>query len=150
MSFGKEIAGAQDAGQYAYFLTGSYLVRVTGLRDKKPDGYKKVAAFVAEFEIVESSNPDRPAGMQVSWFQPKSKNGYAGRVKRFFKAIEPALETATETDFGEYVDIAVSPAQPCVGMLLRVQCAKHTTQDGTVIDACTFSPVPAAAAAKAG
>lgn len=63
----KGIGEAEVSRKSTYLKDGVYLLKVKECRIKKMFG--KGDSFLAEFEIVESSNPDFKPGISTAWFQ---------------------------------------------------------------------------------
>lgn len=70
--------------------SASYTVKVSRIAQKtKAESFKGNESLIAELEIVASDNPQRPAGMLVSW-SPSDKGKfdyYREDVKRFLAAL---------------------------------------------------------------
>ena len=110
---GNAIAAANMAGtRYPLFLEGEYLLMVEKnlVTQRKP-------CFVAEFMIVQSSNPNRPPGTNAAWVQKLDDPDVAyPSIKRYAAC---ALGCATEqqllevgVNLGEMLNACADPEQP--------------------------------------
>ena len=148
MSMADKIANAEAFGVGTYLEPGLYLVEVQRLKEQV--GRFRSAgttAFIAELLIVESSNPVRPAGVGVSWYQGENKLGYDGRIKKFFHALFPDLVAMSAKDPKRYPAEFRSIYEGCVGtenlamgQRVRVQVTATTSQAGRAVNDHQWAP----------
>lgn len=108
-----------------YLLQGSYLLEVQRvlLKDNR-NGAKR---FIVETKILESSNGERPAGIQASWIQKLDQDAAKPNIKRFIMA---ATGCKADEVTGPAVDSIVGVGNPLRGTKVRVQCEQVTTSKG--------------------
>ncbi len=120
---GIESAVVQEGG--VYLEPGEYLLRVAACKEgtsRKGDEF-----FVAEFEVVESTNDLRPVGSRVSWMTMRRFDSFLSNVKGFVCAV--AKEEADTID-EEAADLVVGDSQPLVGEEVRAQATEIETRTG--------------------
>lgn len=159
MSLADRIASADPSGSFIYLKANGtpenpgqpaqYVVEIEG---RKADGtggvrdeagkFKGVPAFIAYFTIIESNNPERPAGTPgVSWYQGSDKTGFDGRVRAFFNAVYPDLAKASKPQFAEAYESAVGPTQTLAGLRVRARVTWEKARlTGRNIEAVTWEP----------
>jgi hypothetical protein len=119
------IGSAKSSQGGVYLLPGKYALECkankTGItRDKRE-------FFVAEFTILESSNPDRPVGTSVSFMVMLDKNietalgNIKGYVAGLFDIPEQEVDEAG-------VETLVTAANPGAGMKVRCEAANIKTR----------------------
>lgn len=124
--------------------TARYRLRVKVLKVMKTR--KKEDQFIAEFHILESSQPKRPAGSDASWLANLTRHEAAlGNVK----GLLAALFNMQEDEIDEAgADAAVDEKeQPCVGMEVICEAFNKPTKEGKPFTRCNWFPVEEAAAA---
>lgn len=118
---GIESASSSEGG--VYLLPGAYRLKVDAI--KTGTSRKKRDFFVAEFSILESNNPERPAGTKASWMVMLDLDTALGNIKDF-------LETLSGGDVDEEgVELAVSAANPFAGLEIKASAANVKTKKGT-------------------
>ena len=136
-----------------YLLPGDYKLKVREVKNGKAES-QGWDFFLAEMEVVESTNPDRPAGMVVEWMvafkNAQYAKTYVGNVKNFlwavFNGFDPSVQPEAITD--KVWALATSEGQPLRGK--TVQCSavdkakKHTPNENfTRITFQPWTPPPA-------
>ena len=114
-----------------YFLEGTYKVRV--VKAAAFNSRTGIPYFVAEAEILESNNPDRPAGMVCAQVIKLATDMGPINVKRFIAAangIDPNSQAANEEVNEDVCEYAVSDEQPLAGIEMGLQCVLTATQKG--------------------
>ncbi len=99
------------------------------------DSQKSGMGFIAELEILQSSNPEHPAGVKRTWWQGmKNKNVAFGAIKDFMLQIFclPNVKER-ETDFDPYLeafmDRATGAENVLSGMFVHVECTMIKTRE---------------------
>jgi len=120
---GIESAKVQQGG--VYLLQGTYDLLIGSAKVGK--SRKGEEFFAVDFEIEQSTHPDRPAGSQVSWMTMRRFDGYLPAVKGFLLAAMDAQEgDVTE----EVCDTAVGVDQPLAGQRVKAQVIDIVTRAG--------------------
>lgn len=139
--FGK-IKEAKSSGGGIYFLPGKYLlecrVNKTGkTREDRP-------FFVAEFTILESSNPERPVGTSVAYMVMLDKylETALGNVKQYVSALFGIPEEEVD-EAG--VEELVAAANPGAGIQVRAVASNTKTKKGGDFTKVVFDHVKTAA-----
>lgn len=97
-------------------IPGHYVLDILMLKEHQ--SRKKQDAFIAEFNIIESDVPWRPAGSKASWYVNVSGHEAGlGNVKAFLAVVAGIEETDVDEEGARY---AVSDDQPFEG--IRVRC----------------------------
>lgn len=147
MSWADDIDSAEGSKGGAWVLPGVYKVRITKCsgRDKNRKGFPQ---FVAEMDILESNNPERPAGGKMAWicvFKPDTPA--LGNVRTFISIIEQApLEQVTK-QVGEFYTSAAQPAAGAIMKLVAYNIKTKKDADFTVVEWELVESPPGAEAA---
>lgn len=128
---------AKSSSGGVYLLRGVYAlecrVNKTGKsREGRP-------FFVAEFTILESSNPERPVGTSASFMVMLDKNieTALGNIKGYAAALCNVPEDKVD-EAG--VEALVSAANPGAGMKVRVECTDIKTRKNEDFTKHTWTP----------
>lgn len=119
--------GLNDAKPSAggvYFEPGTYTVEV--LECKAGTTRKKVKFFAVDCKILESSNPNRPAGTSASWFVKIEEDTPAlANIREFLSiAFNVPIEEVDEAS-GEMV---IAEQQPLAGTVLALGVVQIITK----------------------
>lgn len=121
------IAGAKYSEGGVYLKPGVFRLEILAVKYIKtaPHSGSK-DAFVVEFKVIESSNPDLLPGSLPSWMVTLDKAPALGNIKQFLTtAVEDATDEAITEAAVEYV---VSPAQPLKGVIVRASAVNIKTK----------------------
>lgn len=130
---GIETARVSEGG--VYFKPGVYLAKILAckaIRDRKG-----VGTFVAECELLESSEPSLPKGTLCSWVVKLDKEPALGNIKGFVAA---ALDADPKAVKAENVEQVCSEGNPLKGTILRVSAQNITTKAGAPFTKVTWMP----------
>lgn len=109
-----------------YLLPGVYLLEVDNLKQGQArDGRSFV---VAEFKVLESSEPARPIGSKVSWMvmlDKKYEETALGNIKAFLSTLTATPEHEVDAPG---VEMAFSAANPCAGFKIRASASNIKTK----------------------
>lgn len=111
----------------AWLLPGQHLLKIHAL--KNPDNLRSGRCFIAEMEVVESTNPEYTKGQSVSWIRnvTKHKEMALADIKAFLAALAGCEETEIDN---KGADAAVSEKQPFAGALIKCEAFNKPTKDG--------------------
>lgn len=111
----------------AWLQPGQHLFKINAL--KQPPNLRAGLCFIAELEVVESSNPDYSPGQSVSWIRnvTKHKEMALADIKAFLAATAGIDEESVDSNGA---DEAVGPGQPFAGFLVRCEAFNRPTRDG--------------------
>lgn len=139
MFAGIESARMSTGGVYP--LNGAYLLEINAV--KSGQTRKKIDFFVAEFKILESDNPRRAKGTEMSWMCTMDKEPALGNIKAFV-----AASTGCSSDDVDEAGVLaiVSAENPLKGTKIRLMATEVTTKSGKPFTRCTFEYVPVTAA----
>jgi hypothetical protein len=101
--------------------------------------FKGADLFIAEFDILESNVPERPAGTKVSWIANFAHLPTPGNVRAFLAALMGVDPEEVDRDGAKY---ACSKDNPCRGRLVRLQAGETTTRAGGNFTVCNWSTIP--------
>jgi hypothetical protein len=147
---GRNIAGANMAGtRNPYLLDGDYLLEILRTLVSGRKG-----SFVAEFQIHQSSNPDRAVGTKASWIQSMSDPDVAyPSIKRFIACAcgvgSDAEVEALGIDFVELINACASdteqassvfPPNPLKARLVVARVAGILTRENKPFTRHDFHP----------
>lgn len=121
------IGSAKSSQGGVYFLPGAYALECKANKSGKTREGREF--FVAEFEILESTNPERAVGTQVSFMVMLDKNQDTalGNIKGYLAA----LCGIPEQDVDEAgVEAMVSAANPGMGMKVKALASNIKTRAG--------------------
>ena len=145
--FGDGFNGSDAGGGGVYFKApGLYTCEIIKVKvDRAQAGFPY---FLMEFKCVESSHPDIPAGMIVSWmatlknetFKATFWSNVKGAVLAAVQHSNPQI-TATEITDAVIAQVC-SEAQPLTGSLVRAQASDIRTKVGNPFTKVVFSAVP--------
>jgi hypothetical protein len=126
MGLFSKIKDAKSNGGGIYFLPGVYKLecranKTSKTRDGRP-------FFVAEFTILESTNPERPVGTSVSWMVMMDKNleTALGNIKQYVSALFDIEEG--EVDEGG-VEHLISAENPGAGIKVHAEATNIKTRE---------------------
>lgn len=126
-----QIKEARTSEGGIYFLPGVYKVQV--LRVKEGKTRKGDDFVVVESKILESSNPERPAGLDVGWMLMLKQDMAMINLKQFLQAALDE-ENVTEDDVLE----AIGEDNPLAGLELGVQASTIQTRSGNPFTKVTW------------
>lgn len=120
------IKNAKSNGGGVYFLPGTYVLECVAVKTGQTrEGNKPF--FVAEFTILESSNPERPVGTSVSYMVMLDK--YIETALGNVKQCVAALFGVAEADVDEAgVEEAVGPSNPAKGARVKATASNIKTR----------------------
>lgn len=114
-----------------YLLPGQYHLRID--KCSSFESREGKLFWLVELEILSSDNPERPAGLQVSWMTNLRKDMGPINVKRFLAAamsIDPDSDAANTEITSDVARLAVSDDQPLHNLEIFAQCSAVTTREG--------------------
>jgi hypothetical protein len=126
-----------------YLLDGQYILKIH--KCGMINGREGKLFFLAELDILASSNPDRPEGLRVSWMTNMKKDMGPVNTKRFLAAamgIDPDSEDANKQITGDVARIAVSEENPLKDAEIAAQATTITTKAGDPFLDVKWQPVP--------
>jgi hypothetical protein len=136
-----------------YVLPGVYLFEIQALKAIRTRTQKD--AFVAEFKVLESTNPERLPNSLCSWMVTFDKEPAMGNVKQFLASVLGVKDDQIDESVAEYavnlVDDAATNrvANPCKGRKVRCSAVNITTKSNRPFTKCKFfTEADAAGAAK--
>lgn len=137
MGLFSKIKDAKSNGGGIYFLPGTYALECRA--NKTGVTREGRAFFVAEFTILESTNPDRPVGTSVSWMVMLDKNieTALGNLKGYVSALFGIPEEEVD-EAG--VEALVSAENPGCGMKIRATASNIKTRAGKDFTKVLYSP----------
>lgn len=109
-----------------YILPGIYRCQI--LACKQFETRKKIGAVAVELRVLESSNPDRPIGSDMSWVATMDKDAAMGNIKQFVAA---AMAIKFEEVDPAGTEMIFSKDNPLKGQIIRVSAYNKPTQKGT-------------------
>lgn len=131
-------SGVKDAKyteRGAYILPGEYLLRVKCCKDGETRPPKKEAYFLVEFDILRSSNSQRPANTEATWFVKLTTEPAMGNIKKF-------ISVASGTDMGDVdeagCEMVVSAENPLAGTIVRCSATEIETKSGNPFTLCKW------------
>ena len=141
--FGKiNEATYSDGG--VYVLPGVYRFKIRNVLYKRTRQQKD--AFIAEFEVLESTNPERPVGSTCSWMVTLDKEPALGNIKQFLaEAMGQPMVAITE----QVVEAVISAGNPlgAKGVCVRASAVNIKTKRNTDFTKVKFIRDSAGAAA---
>lgn len=150
MSLADLMGKIDDAGMTqggVYLLPGDYKLKVREVKNgtASSQGWD---FFLAEVEVVESTNPDRPAGSICEWMvafkNPQYNDTYLGNVKNFLWAVFNGFDPSVTPDqiTGKVWALAVSEAQPLRGKTVQASAVEKEKKyaKGESFTRVTFQP----------
>lgn len=127
-----------------YFEPGVYLLAVAKIKvDQSQSGHPY---FVVEFDILESSHPQRPVGTRMSWMSTLKDRRH---IETFLRNVKGCLLAIIQTGHpsvslnqvnDQAVQWACSEQQPLTGVRVRAQATAITTSEGNPFTKVVFSP----------
>jgi hypothetical protein len=123
------IKNAKFSDGGVYLLDGVYRLEVQALKMIEVRVGKR-KAFVAEFKILESSNPARLKGSSVTWMVMMDLDAALGNIKNFMESLIPGLDQVSEEEFETACDESVSEANPLKGHNVRASAWTIKTKKG--------------------
>jgi hypothetical protein len=134
------IGSAKSNGGGVYFLPGIYTLECKACKTGETREGKK-PFFVAEFTILESTNPDRPVGSTVSWMVMMDK--YLETALGNIKQCAAALFGIPETDVDEAgVEALISAANPAAGIKVKAEATNIKTRAQKDFTKVLFTHIP--------
>jgi hypothetical protein len=137
MGLFSKIGSAKSNSGGIYFLPGTYELECVACKTGKTrEGDKPF--FVAEFTILSSSNPERPAGTSVSYMVMLDKylETALGNVKQCLAALFAIPEEEVD-EAG--VEAAVGPENPAKGSKVKATASNIKTRAGKDFTKVNFS-----------
>jgi hypothetical protein len=132
-----KIKDAHSTGGGVYFLPGTYALECRKCTSSKTREDRPF--FVAEFTILESSNPERPVGTSVSFMVMLDK--YLETALGNVKQCAAALFDIPEDNVDEAgVEALVSAANPAAGNKVRATASMTKTKKGADFTKVMFDP----------
>lgn len=122
----------------AWLEPGQHLFKITAL--KQPDNLRAGNCFIAELEVVETTNEGYNLGQSVSWIRnvTKHKEMALADIKAFLAAVAGCDENEIDR---EGADAAVSDDQPFAGHLVKCEAFNRQTQAGGTFTRTIWSRV---------
>jgi len=136
------IKGAQVTGGGAYILPGKHLLEVQAC--KLIESTKQnTDMFVAEFEVVESTNDEMVPGTHRSWVVNFAHKPALGNIKGFLAAAFqcPDSEIDEEVCFGAVAVPEKGEDHMMAGIKVRCEANTIQTKSGNPFTKCTYFPV---------
>lgn len=127
-------AGMENANVYengVYLTPGIYDLEIIRCIDKMTR--EKGPAFIAEAEVLSSTNPEHPVGSKRTWYQKMvDLNVGQGAIGGFlFGIFDLDNVPARKTDFwpymGRFMPRVVGPENVLSGLMVHVRCTQITT-----------------------
>jgi len=132
-----KIKDAKSNGGGVYFLPGSYALECRANKTGKTREGR--AFFVAEFTILESTNPERPVGTSVSLMVMLDK--YIETALGNIKGYMAALMDIPEVEVDEAgVEAMIAADNPGAGMKVRATASNTKTKAGKDFTKVQFDP----------
>ncbi len=131
----KEVSASQGG---VYVIPGVYSLEVDCLKVGKSRAGRDF--FVAEFFVLESTNPERPVGCKMSWMvtlDPSYLETSLGNIKSFLSVL---TSSPTHEVDEAAVEMAVSAANPCAGMKIKASAVNTKTKKGGDFTKVTWIP----------
>lgn len=117
-----------------YVLPGVYRVQITACKQIKTRTGKQ--AFIVECKILESTNPERLPGSQVTWMVTLDKEPALGNIKQFLAI---ALECGEDQITEEVCEFAVNEqANPLKDRIVRCSAINIQTKANRPFTKCKF------------
>ena len=135
--FANKIASAKPSEGGVYLLKGNYLLQIDVNKAKL--GRRNQELYIAEVDILESSNPERPAGSHASWVASSEHESAAGDVKSYLAAVAGVPADAVDA---AGVDASTSAENPLGGRLVRCEVVEKPTKKGGIFSKHYFHAVP--------
>lgn len=131
-----KIDEAEGFGGGVYFEPGVYVAQLVECKSGH-DREETFNFFVADFDVLESTNPAIPVGTRVAWFAKLQKDTPALKNVRVFMATAagvPEVEVTTAA-----AEMICGPGQPLKGAVLRVRAKTIITKKkGQPFTVCEF------------
>lgn len=136
------MADAEVGQSRCYFLPGEYLCQVRWVLFKNGRNGK---FYIVECNIVESGNPERPAGTSASWLQKMDGNASEvalGSIKGFLAAcmgVDPNNKDAVREVFTDaqgqdvsaaVAEMSIADENPMAGTVVRLRATQGETKQG--------------------
>ncbi len=117
-----------------YLKPGVYRLETTKVISKKLRTGKD--AYIVEFRVLESDNPDHRVGSEVTWMVTLDKEPAMGNIKQY---IATACGTTDLSGVDEATaELTVSEEQPLTGKVVRCSAVNITTKAGRPFTKCKF------------
>jgi len=100
---------------------------------------KKDNVFIAEFDILQSDVPERPAGSRMAWAANFRHDATAGSVKAFLAAVMNCDQSEVDAEGSR---LACSDKNPCHGRLIRLEATQTKTKSNNDFTLCAWRPIP--------
>mgnify|MGYP003657629459 CR=1 FL=1 len=126
----EEVTSARRSqGETVWIKPGKYDLEIVRVKDGKADQGEGRPYFVADFEVVTSTNPDIEVGDQISWMttRGKFKQYFLQDVKNFIAA---ATESHPNDVTSDVVSECTSDSQPLVGFLMKADAYNKPSKQG--------------------
>lgn len=133
-----KIKDAKSTQGGVYIAPGVYRLKVRCLKQGQArDGRNFV---VAEFETLESTNPERPVGGFQSWMvmlDKRYEETALGNIKGFLSILTSTPEHEVD---GAGVEMAFSAANPCEGLEIRASASNIKTKKDSDFTKVVWAP----------
>lgn len=108
-----------------YILPGIYRCQILACKQRQTR--KGVNMIAVELRVIESTNPERPAGTDMSWVVTMDKDAALGNVKQFVATVMECEVKEVDTPGTELI---FSEANPLKGTMVRVSAVNKKTKNG--------------------
>jgi hypothetical protein len=141
--------GSEDPSQTGNYLPLTVATYVAEIERVFFNQGRQSNSVIVDFKIVWSGNPAVQAGTSWNWYQSCSWEGWKGRLKGFIGAcngIDPYDKDALRQAFPNEqsavaaAELAISPANPLMGKLVRLDTAPAGTKKGGQVTAHKWRP----------
>lgn len=116
-------ASVTEGGQYV--LPGMYRAQINYCKQKTTR--KGIGMVAVELRVLESTNPDRPVGSDMSWVVTMDKDAAMGNVKQFIAAVMGIDPKEVDVPGAEMI---FSEANPLKGKFIRISAFNKPTKEG--------------------
>jgi len=126
----EEVASQRRSqGDTVWIPPGKFELEIVRVKDGKADQGEGRPYFVADFEVISSSNPNVEVGDQISWMTTKGKfkQYFLQDVKNFIAA---ATASNTNDVTADVVSECTSDNQPLVGMVVMADAYNKPSKQG--------------------
>jgi hypothetical protein len=141
--------GNEDPSQTGNYLPLTVATYVAEIERVFFNQGRQSNSVIVDFKIVWSGNPAVQAGTSWNWYQSCSWEGWKGRLKGFIGAcngIDPYDKDALRQAFPNEqsavaaAELAISPANPLMGKLVRLDTVPAGTKKGGQVTAHKWRP----------
>lgn len=133
--FKGKLAAATATGKRGnYILTGNHTLRLSKVEIKESEAGDN-DWFIAEFDLIESDNPEQKGPCSIVWNM--SKKPTMGNIKGLILAIDPDL---TDEEIEDAAEAMLSEDQPATGVVLKATGVLKKTKAGGDFTLVAFEP----------